>query len=133
MPRAFFRFVFLVLTGLLANLSLALLPGPFSAPVHAQVPGGAQLEAQTRLVCGTGTVLSATYLPGGLLQVTCQSTSAQNAASASQLPTALEGTALTTTATTAVITVLVVAAILAGDEGTETSTSSSSTSGFGGE
>ncbi|TNJ41781.1 hypothetical protein [Phaeobacter sp. B1627] len=57
------------------------LPGLAS---HAQ--GAAVAEARARLVCGSGTVVSATYLPGGLLQATCRqnapnSTSNANTAS----------------------------------------------------
>ncbi|NIZ13097.1 hypothetical protein [Phaeobacter sp. HF9A] len=37
---------------------------------HAQ--GAAAAEARARLVCGSGTLVSATYLPGGLLQATCR-------------------------------------------------------------
>lgn len=52
----------------LVSVCLALaLPGSAS---HAQ--GAAVAEARARLICGSGTVVSATYLPGGLLQATCR-------------------------------------------------------------
>ncbi|MCG7624556.1 hypothetical protein [Epibacterium sp. Ofav1-8] len=56
-----------------AGLCLALLPS------LAPAQGAAVAEARARLVCGSGTVVSATYIPGGLLQVTCR----QNAPSSS--------------------------------------------------
>ena len=47
--------------------------------------GAAVAEARARLVCGSGTVVSATYIPGGLLQATCRQNApnASNAANAS--------------------------------------------------
>lgn len=93
-----------------------------SGNAQAQVPGGAQAEAQARLVCGSGTVLNANYLPGGLLRVTCQSNSTQNTAT-NELPSELQGTTLTTTTTATVLTVVAITAIIIGDNATSTSTS----------
>lgn len=91
-------------------------------------PGSAQAEAQSRLACGSGTVLNATYLPGGLLRVTCQSSSTQSstASTASELPAALQGTGVVAGPVAGAIAVVVLGAIMLGDDSSGTSSSSSS-------
>ncbi|MEX0339272.1 MAG: hypothetical protein AB3N11_09565 [Arenibacterium sp.] len=83
-------------------LKLSLIAG-LSAVFWAQAPsiavaqaaaaaGQAQAEARGRVVCGSGTLVSAEYLPGGLLRVTCsQQTQTSSASSA-----AIAGTGLAT-------------------------------------
>lgn len=75
-----------------AAFSVALILG--SAGVSS-AQATAIAEANARLVCGTGVVVNAVYLPGGLLQATCQSPS-QGAAGQSTpgVPAALAGTGL---------------------------------------
>lgn len=113
-----------------AALSLAL---PVASTAQVAVPGAAMAEAQTRLVCGAGTVLNATYLPGGLLQATCQSNAVKNTASTastSELPGALQGTALTPgVAAAGVIGVVVLGAALGSDDTTVATTTTTSTTG----
>lgn len=41
-------------------------------PLAGAAQGTAMAEARARLVCGSGTVVSANYIPGGLLQATCR-------------------------------------------------------------
>ena len=55
---------------ILTSLFLSILA--VSGPVYAQ--GSAIAEARARVVCGSGTVVSATYVPGGFLQATCSQT-----------------------------------------------------------
>ena len=106
----------------------ALIWTPVTGLTQTLVPGAAQAEAQARLVCGAGTVLSATYLPGGLLQVTCRANAVQQSSTvtASELPALLEGTSLVPTVTAGVLTVVVVATVLNGEE-TSSSTSTTGT------
>jgi len=75
----------------LAGLCLALILSPGVAPAQ----GAAIAEARARLVCGSGTVVSATYIPGGLLQVTCRQ-NAPNATSSSNAGSGSSGTGLGT-------------------------------------
>ena len=105
-------------------------------PAMAQVPLGtpaqAVAEAQARLVCGTGTVVDATYLPGGLLRASCraQTRTTQN----SRLPTELQGTSLTTGAAIGAGALLVVVVASGGGSGgTTTTTSTLGGGGYGGE
>ncbi len=104
---------------------------PVVGSAQVPIPGAALAEAQARLACGAGTVLNATYLPGGLMQVTCQSVSrsAGQSAAANELPTLLEGTALTPGVVAGgVISVVVVGALLGDDDTGVTSTTTTTTS-----
>ncbi len=97
-------------------VSMLLISVPSLAP--AQVPGPALAEARVRLVCGGGTVVTAEYLPGGLLKATCS----RNAPK-SRAPDALQGTGLTPPVTAGVIFTAVIIAILTGGSGPATTTS----------
>ncbi|MEX0339604.1 MAG: hypothetical protein AB3N11_11245 [Arenibacterium sp.] len=71
----------------------------FHAPstVTAQVAsaaGQAQAEARARVACGAATLVSAQYLPGGLLRVTCSQQGQQQGSNAAQATIA--GTGLAT-------------------------------------
>lgn len=104
----------------------------FPLATGAQTPATALAEAQARLVCGTGTVVNATYLPGGLLRATCRAnvprSEATASSGASQLPAPLEGTALVSPAAAGAVTAVVVASILlGGDDDTATTTTTTTT------
>lgn len=101
-------------------LAAGLLALAATAPAQGQILGAAAAEARARLVCGTGTVLNATYLPGGLLRVTCRAANQPNPAR--ELPRELQGTGLTTTTPLAAITALIVTTIIIGENGTSTTT-----------
>ncbi|MEX0280643.1 MAG: hypothetical protein AB3N13_05560 [Arenibacterium sp.] len=75
---------------IVAALVVAHTPGAVSAQV-GDAAAQAQAEARGRLVCGAGTLVSAQYVPPGLLRVTCsqQTQSGSNATNA-----ALAGTGL---------------------------------------
>lgn len=110
-----------------------------SAPVAiAQVsatPGAAMAEAQARLACGTGTVVSAEYIPGGLLRVQCSQTtqSAADAASGGAGTGAgiLAGTGLTAPAAGGIGGAIVVLGIALGgsDDDSTTTTTTTTLSG----
>lgn len=95
-------------------LSAALLMAPET--VQAQGAARALDEAKTRLVCGTGTPVSAQYLPGGLLEVTCR----QNVPGDS-LPSELQGTGLTSATQLGVVATVLVLAVVAGSSSSTTS------------
>lgn len=77
-------------------------------------------EAKARLACGSGTVVNAQYLPGGVLQVTCQQTTTEQSLVQNALPEELLGTTLTPTVAAALVTTVVFLAIIAGDDSTGT-------------
>jgi len=95
-------------------LSAALLTAP--EMVQAQGEKLALDEAKTRLVCGTGTPLSAQYLPGGLLEVTCR-----QKVPGDSLPSELQGTGLASAAPIGAVAALVVLAVVAGSSSSTTS------------
>ena len=78
-------------------------------------------EARQRLVCGTGTVVDATYLPGGQLRATCRAQSNET------LPQELQGTELTTAQIGAVAAAALLVVIVAtgGDDDSTTTTTGS--------
>ena len=76
----------------LAALILFAAPGPLSA----QGASAALNEAKSRAACGAGVPVSAQYLPGGLLKVTCRASNSQ--AVSETLPEAMQGTGLSPTA-----------------------------------
>lgn len=67
-----------------------------AAPLTATAQGTAMAEARTRLVCGSGTVVSANYIPGGLLQATCRANTPQQANNPSNSGSSTGGTPSTT-------------------------------------
>jgi len=94
-------------------LSAALLMAP--ALLQAQATARALDEAKTRLVCGTGTPVSAQYLPGGLLEVTCR-----QKAPGDSLPSELQGTGLTPAAQLGALAAVVVLVVVAGSSSSTT-------------
>ena len=82
----------------------------------AQGLSGALSEANARVVCGADTLVSAKYLPGGALEVTCK----QNT-STDTTQTDLQGTELTTAnAPLGLATALIGLTVLVGDSSTTT-------------
>lgn len=74
--------------GALTLVATALaLPALLSIPSTASAQGAAAAEARARLVCGSGSVVSATYLPGGMLQATCSQSARPAAEGGNQLGT----------------------------------------------
>lgn len=116
---------FAVAAALVVSLS-----GAATAQVPLGTPAQAIAEAQARLVCGTGTVVDATYVPGGLLRATCraQARTAQN----SRLPTELQGTGLSSGAAVGAGALLVVVVASGGGSGGTTTTTSTTSTGGGG-
>lgn len=84
-------------------------------PAMAQVTTAPLSEAQARLACGNGVVLSAVTLPNGSIEVTCE------AQAAGQVPAALAG-ALTPQAAAAIVATVVVIAIIVGDDDSSSTT-----------
>ncbi|KIC16149.1 MULTISPECIES: hypothetical protein [unclassified Leisingera] len=81
-------------------------------------------EAKRRLACGAGVPVSASYLPDGSLQVTCQAPGAEAVAQTNT--SGLPNTGLTEgTAAAAIGGVLFIALIADGDDGTATTTTTS--------
>ena len=100
--------------GLLIGFAAAL----SSTAALSQTSSVALGEARVRLACGTGTVVSAQYLPGGTIKVTCRGNSLGNADSVlggTGLNPAFPGLAPITTA-------IVVGVIAGGSGGTTTTT-----------
>ena len=107
-------------------LVTALATGLFATPgAQAQAalgtPAEALAEARQRLVCGTGTVVDATYLPGGQRRATCRAQSNET------LPQELQGTELTTAQIGAVAAAALLVVIVAtgGDDDSTTTTTGS--------
>ena len=86
-------------------------------------------EANARVVCGAGVAVSAVYLPGGLLQVSCRAPS--QSAATSELPAQLSGTGLSAGVVGAIaagaLLIVVVASGGDGDSSTTTTTTSTAT------
>ncbi len=105
----------------------------FQGAAMAQVPLGtpaqAVAEAQSRLVCGSGTVVDATYVPGGLLRATCR---AQARTTQNRLPSELQGTGLSTGAAVGAGALLVVVVASGGGSGSTTTTTTTTAGGGGG-
>ena len=114
----------IMLNSVLRLFSAVLLVLASSTFAGAQSPSGALSEAKTRLVCGTSTLVSAQYLPGGSLEVTCR----QNTSNDS-IPNEMQGTGLTTDTILGVTAVLVVLAVLAGDSDTGATTTTTGQNG----
>jgi len=83
----------------------------------AQGVDQALTEAKARLVCGTGTAISAKKLPGGLLEVTCRKNVPRDS-----LPQEMQGTGLTTGTEVAVVVVATVIAVVTGSSSSSTTT-----------
>ena len=100
--------------------------------VWAQTPtvGSPLAEARARLACGSATIVSAQYLPGGLLEVTCQQNSNQVAES-----TVLGATGLNSQIAVGALAVVGILAVIGGgdDNGTATTTTTTTTTYPGGD
>lgn len=82
-------------------------------------------EARTRLVCGTGTLISAQYIGGGLIRVTCRQEDPRQ--QRSRQPTnnsPLDGGLSGPVAAGAVVGLIVLGILVGGDDETVTSSSS---------
>lgn len=93
----------------------------------AQASGPALDEAKRRLACGAGVPVSASYLPDGSLQVTCQATGAETVTQADtgRMPE----TGLSAGATAGVVAgALFLVVIADDDDGTTTTTTTTTTS-----
>lgn len=86
-----------------------------SHAAFAQSPELALNEAKTRLACGAGTPVSAQYISGGLLEVTCRQSTPSDS-----LPSELQGTGLTPVATAGLAVVVLV--VLAGSSSSSSTT-----------
>ncbi|WP_212744748.1 hypothetical protein [Parasedimentitalea maritima] len=84
---------------------------------NAQGVDQALNEAKSRLACGAGTPVSAQYIPGGLLQVTCR----QNVPNES-LPNELQGTGLTPAVEVGLVAVVTTLVVVTGSSGSATTT-----------
>lgn len=94
--------------------------------VSAQVPGNPLAEARARVACGSGTLVSANYIGGGMLRVTCSQPNTQTE-SAPTPESALTGTGLTVPPALGVVIGVTVIAVIGGEgnEGTTTTTTES--------
>ena len=104
------------------------------APVMASAQTGPALaEARGRMACGAGTLVSATYVGGGMLRVTCREPSSENQSN-SPSDSALTGTGLTAPVAGAIIATVLLVAIAGGgdDESSTTTTTTTTTTGNGG-
>ncbi|MGV6848048.1 MAG: hypothetical protein ACWA5A_06665 [Marinibacterium sp.] len=115
---------------------IAVLPGlavlAFSGTAQAQAT--ALAEANARGVCGGGVAVSAVYVPGGLLQVSCrapstQSTQAASTAATQGIPAPLAGAGLSAGAIAGVAggVLLLVVVASGGDGGSSTTTTTTTT------
>ena len=95
------------------------------AGVSAQVPGNPLAEARARVACGAGTLVSANYIGGGMLRVTCSQPNTQTQ-SAPAAESALTGTGLTVPPALGVVIGVSVIAIIGG-EGNEVTTTTTTT------
>ncbi len=91
-------------------------------PAVSQAQGAAAAEARARLVCGSGTVVSATYIPGGLLQVTCRENAPNSSNSASGNNGLGTGGLGTTGIAAGVVAAAVVLTVIANDSDSSTTT-----------
>ncbi|OBY24464.1 hypothetical protein [Leisingera sp. JC1] len=89
----------------------------------AQADPSALDEAKRRLACGAGTPVSASYLPDGALQVTCQAAGAQSISGVTGQ--ALPATGLSAGAAAGAITGLLFIAVVASDSDSAGTTTSS--------
>jgi hypothetical protein len=114
-------------------LAVVIAAGGVATPVAAQV-GPALGEARARMACGAGTLVSATYVGGGMMRVTCSQPDQQQQQSqnqTSQTPqqsipanSPLAGTGLATPVAAGVVLSVITIAIVTGNgsEGTTTTT-----------
>lgn len=88
--------------------------------------GPALAEARGRVACGAGTLVSATYIGGGLLRVTCQQPSNQAQQTVAN-QAVLGGTGLTAPVAGGAIATVVLISVLTGGDGTGTTTTTTTT------
>ncbi|MGR3565075.1 MAG: hypothetical protein ACU0FH_20535 [Heliomarina sp.] len=102
------------------------------APARAQVVEAATAEARARLACGSGTLVSAQYIGGGQLQVTCSQQSSQSQTQqATTAETALAGTGLTAPVAVGVLAGLTVIGIVSGSDDDAVGTGTTTTTRTG--
>lgn len=98
------------------------------APAEAQVVEAATAEARARLACGSGTLVSAQYIGGGQLQVTCSQQGSQSQAQqATTAQTALAGTGLTVPIAAGVLAGITVIGIVTGSDDDAVATTTTTT------
>ncbi|EBA16629.1 hypothetical protein RSK20926_02454 [Roseobacter sp. SK209-2-6] len=102
---------------------------PAAQAVSAQAATAALNEAKARLACGAGTPVSASYLPGGSVKVTCRSNAPSSGSESVLGDTALNPI----TPGLAPIATAIVVGVLVGDSGETSTTTTTTDSGGGGE
>ncbi|WP_420005634.1 hypothetical protein [Arenibacterium sp. LLYu02] len=107
---------------LLATVCLLSVPPHFAA-----AQGTAMAEARTRVVCGSGTLVSANYLPGGMLQATCRQNTARTASQSGN--TLGQGGLSNTAIAGGVIGSIVILGALTGNSNDDTYTSDTTSAG----
>lgn len=108
---------------------LAIMAAPALAQAPLGTPAQAVAEARSRLVCGTGTVVDATYVPGGLLRATCRA-QARSTAQNNRLPAELQGTTLSTGALVTGGALLAIVVVATGGGSSDSSTTTTTSSGY---
>ena len=94
---------------------LALLVAP-ELP-HAQGVDQALTEARARLICGTGTAISAQQLPGGLLEVICRKNVPRDS-----LPKEMKNTGLNVATEVVMVATATIFVIVVGSSSSSTTT-----------
>ncbi len=84
-------------------------------------------EARGRVACGAGTLVSASYIGGGLIRVTCQQPSSQQAQQQIPSQSPLAGTGLTAPVVGGAVATVLVVSILTGSNGVGTTTTTTTT------
>lgn len=101
-------------------------------PITAIAQSGPALaEARGRLVCGAGTLVSATYVGNGMLRVTCREPSSETQSSTTA-DTALTGTGLAAPIAAGVVATILIVAIAGGGDDEAGTTATTTTTGNGG-
>ncbi len=97
---------------------------------NSQTVEAALAEARARVACGSGTPVSAVYLPSGAIEVTCRQnvprrTATNSAAAETARQNPLGGTGLATGPAAAIVATAVILGIAVGDGGDSSTTSTS--------
>lgn len=100
-----------------------MLPVPQFASAQADA---ALAEARGRVACGAGTLVSATYIGGGLLRVTCSQPDTQNQQNVpSESP--LAGTGLVAPVVGGAVATVLIISVISGSNNTGTTTTTTAT------
>ena len=113
------------------GLAAVLASGAIAAPPVAAQVNQALAEARSRVACGAGTLVSATYIGGGMMRVTCsqpdrqqQNSEQPNQSAQQSIPanSPLAGTGLTSPVAAGVVLSVITLSIVtgSGSEGTTT-------------